>query len=75
MLSGFPLTRLEAICLFGIQNLTTVIAGLRAEGWNITSKKVPYARAVVRLNEHATFEPPKNLPIREIIVTEYSLQR
>ena len=59
---GLPLTRLEAIALFGVSNLTTIISSLRREGWQIESQLIPYAHAVVRLNKHITFHPPQNLP-------------
>lgn len=72
---GLPLTRLEAITLFGVSNLTTIISSLRREGWQIESQLIPYARAVVRLNKQITFSPPENLPTREILLTEYRLQK
>ena len=40
---GLPLTRLEAIALFGVSNLTTIISSLRREGWQIESQLIPYA--------------------------------
>jgi len=66
-----PITKLEAMALYGISNLTSIISDMRAEGWTVNSKWVPYAKAVRRINEFAVFTPPKNLPIREIQVTEY----
>jgi len=36
---------------------------------------VPYAAAVVRVNQHAVLEPPPNLPIREIQLTEYQISK
>ena len=73
--SGQPITRLEAIALFGVSNLTHIISSLRKEGWMIESESVPYARAVVRLNKQIVFHPPENLPIREILLTEYRLKK
>ena len=75
LMSGLPLTRLEAITLFGIQNLSDLVSKLRREGWQIDSKHVPYAKAVVRLNKFIVFQPPSNLPIREILITEYTLKK
>ena len=72
--SGKPVTQLEALLLFGMSNLSTEISNLRKKGWVIRSKRVPYARAVRRVNEFATFEPPSNLPTREIMITEYWLE-
>jgi len=66
-----PITRLEALALYGISNLPSIISEMRDQGWSIESKWVPYARAVKRINEHAVFHPPQNLPIREVQLTEY----
>lgn len=68
---GKPITRLEALVLYGVSNLTDVISEMRKEGWVIESKPVPFAAAVKRVNEFAVLKPPDNLPIREIQLTEY----
>ena len=75
LLSGQPITRLEALIFFGVANLPDVVKELREKGFIIQSRQVPYARAVVRINESATLVPPKNLPIREIVLTEYWVQK
>ena len=69
--AGLPITRLEALVLFGVQNLPDVIRHMRRDGWVIQAKPVPYAAAMKRVNEHAELQPPKNLPIREVQLTEY----
>ena len=71
LLDGNPITRLEAIVLFGVPNLPDVIKDMRKKGWIVQSRKVPYARAVRRVNEYAALTPPPNLPISEIKLTEY----
>lgn len=71
LLAGNSLTRLEGLLLFGVSDLTRCISRLRHEGWVIKSHKVPYAKAVRRINEYAIFKPPKNLPIKELQLTEY----
>lgn len=71
MMSGAPLTRLEALVLFGVSNLPELVYEMRQQGLIIKSRKVPYAAAMVRINKHATLNPPANLPIREIMLTEY----
>ena len=68
---GLPITRLEALVLYGVQNLAQVVSSMRREGWVIKSKRVSYAAAVRRVNEHAVLTPPSNLPIRDIQLTEY----
>jgi hypothetical protein len=69
--SGQPITRLEAIVLYGVSNFPDVIKGMRREGWVIQSRLVPFATAVTRVNKHAVLQPPANLPVREIQLTEY----
>ena len=69
--SGQPITRLEAIILYGVSNLPDVVKEMRRQGWIIQSRKVPFAAAVKRVNEHAVLKPPPNLPVREIVLTEY----
>ena len=71
--SGQPITRLEALVLYGVSNLPDVIGEMRKAGWTIESRTVPFAAAVKRVNEFAVLKPPENLPIREIQLTEYWL--
>jgi hypothetical protein len=73
--SGEPITRLEGLILFGVSNLTDVISEMRKEGWTIQSRSIPFAAAVKRVNEYAVLEPPKNLPVREIQLTEYWMSK
>ena len=69
--AGQPITRLEALVLFGVSNLPAVIKEMRQQGWVIQSRWIPYATAVRRINEHAVLQPPANLPVRDIQLTEY----
>jgi len=69
--SGEPLTRLEAIVLYGVSNFPDVIKEMRRQGWIIKSRNVSYAVALARLNKVTQFQAPKNLPIKEIQFTEY----
>jgi hypothetical protein len=71
LLSGQPLTRLEALVLFGVSNLPELVYEMRKQGWEVKSRFIPYAAAMVRINKHAVLKPPPNLPIREIQLTEY----
>ena len=72
---GQPITRLEAMVLYGVANLPDVVKEMRRQGWVVRSRLVPYAAAVVRVNQHAVLEPPPNLPIREIQLTEYQITK
>ncbi len=69
--AGNRITHLESLTLFGVPSLTKVISDMRRDGWVIQSGLVSYAAAVARVNRHAQFQPPANLPVREIQLTEY----
>ncbi len=73
--AGQSITRLEALVLFGVANLPAIIKEMRDQGWVIQSRWIPYATAVRRINEHAVLQPPANLPVREIQLTEYWVNR
>lgn len=75
LFSGQPLTRLDALVLFGLSNLPELVYELRGQGFTVDTRKVPYAAAMVRINKHAVLKPPPNLPIREIMLTEYWLSK
>jgi hypothetical protein len=71
LLAGDPITRLEAMVLFGVANLPDLIKEMRRQGFVIESRLVTYAAAAARVNRHAVLQPPANLPVREIQLTEY----
>lgn len=71
LMSGNPLTRLEALVLFGVSNLPELVYEMKKQGIIFKKRDIPYATAMVRINQFATLVPPKNLPIREILLTEY----
>ncbi|TGT56614.1 hypothetical protein EN813_042410 [Mesorhizobium sp. M00.F.Ca.ET.170.01.1.1] len=71
LVSGQPLTRLEALVLFGVSNLPELIYEMKGQGWTVKKRNIPYAMAMVRINKYAVLTPPANLPIREIQLTEY----
>jgi hypothetical protein len=75
LVSGQPITRLEALVLYGLSNLTDLISEMRKQGWTIESRKAPFAAAVKRVNDYAVLQPPKNLPIRDIVLTEYWINK
>lgn len=75
LLAGNPLTRLDALVLFGVSNLPELVYELRGDGHLVKTKKVPFAAAMVRINKNAVLKPPANLPIREIMLTEYWVSR
>ena len=75
MLGGGRLTRLEALVLFGVSNLPELVYEMKRQGIKVEKRDVPYATAMVRINKHAQLTPPTNLPIREILLTEYWVSR
>lgn len=75
LLAGNLLTRLEAIVLFGVPDLTKIISDLRRDGFVVEKRDVAYAAVLARVNKHAVLRPPPNLPIKEIVLTEYWVSR
>lgn len=75
MLEGHRISLLEAMLLFGVQNPNAEITRLRKSGFIVKSQRVSMAKIVRRLNEHSQFTPPKNLPVTEILFTEYWVSR
>ena len=73
LLSGRPITILEGTILYGVVDPSARIADLRREGYVIETRRIPYLKALRRINEVAVLEPPKNLPLRQIALTEYQL--
>ena len=75
LMGGGRLTRLEALVLFGVSNLPELVYEMKKQGIKIEKRDVPYATAMVRINQFGTLKPPPNLPIREILLTEYWVSR
>lgn len=73
--TGHPITRLEAIVIFGVSDLVSTIRHMRNQGWVIQSRLITYAAASKRLNQFAVLQPPANLPVREIMLTEYWISK
>ena len=71
LLKGQPITRLEAINLYGLQDLTRTISRLRAAGFRVERTKTTLEQAVLRLQKVIKMSPPKNVPIREMMISEY----
>ena len=71
LLAGNAVTRLEAMVLFAVPDLTKIISDLRCAGYEVQRQNVPLARAIRRVNEVATLVPPTSLPVSDIRLTEY----
>lgn len=75
LLAGNKVTNLEASLLFGVGNPYALISRLRQEGYIIKSESCTYAAMLVRVNQYIQLTPPENLPIREILFTEYWISK
>ena len=75
LLEGNLITRLEAMVLFAVPDLTKIISDLRREGHDVERRTIPLARAIRRVNQAATLVPPSALPVKEIQLSEYWVSR
>lgn len=75
MLSGHAVSLIEAILLFGVQNPNAEFTRMKNDGFLIKAAKVPMSKIMRRINEYTICKPPGNLPIKEIILTEYWVSR
>ena len=73
LLEGNEISLIEAMLLFGVQNLNAELARLRNAGFVVQKRRVPMAKILRRANQFCEVKAPSNLPIREILVTEYWL--
>jgi hypothetical protein len=74
LLEGNPVSVLEATLLFGVQSARYEMLRLRKEGFIVKKQRVPMIKILARLNGMAVCQPPSNLPVREILMTEYWIQ-
>lgn len=75
MLMGNRVSLLEAILVFGVQNLNAELTRLRKDGFLVKSQRVAMAKILRRTNELAQCVAPTNLPVTEIFMTEYWISR
>jgi hypothetical protein len=75
LIGGQPITTIEAFIFFGVHTLTAHISDLRKQGWTIKSRKISYPKVLKRVNQHAVLVPPPNLPVIDIVLTEYWVQK
>ena len=71
IISGKPITYLETQVIYGYSNLSPVLSNLKKQGWIIKSRKIPLPAAIRRVNKYAIYQPPENLPVNDIICTEW----
>jgi hypothetical protein len=75
MLEGNSVSLIESLVVFGVQSLNAELARLKKDGFIIKSQRIPMAKVIRRANEFAVCIPPKNLPQREILMTEYWISK
>ena len=75
MLEGNLISLLEAMLLFGVQNPNAEFARIKKDGFPIKSRRVPMTKILVRTNKFAQCKPPIELPHKEILMTEYWIER
>ena len=66
LLENKPITRLEAIIMYGVSNLPVTVQTLKRTGYIIQKRKISYLVALTRLNQICEVSPPKDLPMNEI---------
>ncbi|HAF76747.1 MAG TPA: hypothetical protein DCG42_05440 [Maribacter sp.] len=71
LIAGKPITRLEAMLIYGISNLTPRLTELKQDGYIVKSRTIPLAAAIRRVNKYAMYQPPQNLPVKDILYTEW----
>lgn len=75
MLAGNPVSLLEAILLFGVQNPNAEFTRMKKGGFLVKSRRVPMAKIIKRINEYTICKVPSDLPYLEINLTEYWISR
>lgn len=75
MLTGEPITRLEAMLMYGMPDLTKLVSDLRRDGFGLERGSVTYAEAITRMAPVAQVQAPAALPIQEIKLTQYRVIR
>jgi len=71
IISGNKISRIEALVLFGVQDLNRELLRMKKKGFIIKNSKVTMTKIIVRLNKFSICKPPKDLPTNEVIMNEY----
>ena len=75
LLSGEPISALEALLLFGVQNPNAEITRMKKDGYLLGRQKVRMAKILARINKYTNATAPSNLPTKEIYMTEYWVKK
>ena len=71
ILKGNKISNLEALLLFGVQNLQNEMRLMKNEKDFIKSQKVPMVKILKRINKYVSCKAPENLPTTDILSIEY----
>ena len=71
ILNGNKISNLEALLLFGVQNLQNEMRLMKNEKYFIKSQKVPMVKILKRINKYVSCMAPENLPTTDILSIEY----
>ncbi len=71
IISGNKISRIEALVLFGVQDLNRELLRMKKKGFIIKNSKVTMTKIIIRLNKFSICKPPKDLPTNEVIMNEY----
>ena len=71
IISGNKISRIEALVLFGVQDLNRELLRMKKKGFIIKNSKITMTKIIVRLNKFSICKPPKDLPTNEVIMNEY----
>ena len=75
MLEGNFISILEAMLLFGVANPSAEFTRMRKSGYFIKSRRVPFSKIIRRINTFTTCEVPKEIPHKEILMSEYWINK
>lgn len=75
MLNGNKISRIEALVIFGVQDLNRELNRMKRNGIIIKNEKVSMIKIITRLNKFSKCIPPKDLPMKEIVMNEYWISR
>jgi len=75
MIGGHHVTLIEALIIFGVQALNRQLTTMKRNGHLIKSQKIPMIKVMNRMKKYSLCQPPKNLPTKEILMTEYWISK
>jgi hypothetical protein len=75
MNAGHSVSLLEAMLLFGVQSPNAEFYKMKKDGYLLGHQRVPMAKVLSRLNQYVNCDAPKELPQREILMSEYWVKK